>query len=516
MAGMRPIPGLAAALTVVACAYACDGDPGASGAGGVATAAGAGGGSVGGGGAGGSPVVQDLVEVSHPRELRGAWVATVSNINFPSVPGLSPSEQQAELDAIVEACAEYNLNAIVFQVRPECDALYESALEPWSRFLMGTQGEDPGYDPLAYLIEKAHARAIEVHAWFNPYRAKVSSSSKAVLPHLSVEHPELAYPYGTALWMDPGADVVRDKAIEVILDVVTRYDVDGVHLDDYFYPYPIDGQTFPDGATYGAYKSGGGTLDLGDWRRDNVNRMVEELGQRIPEKKSWVRWGISPFGIYRPGMPRGITGLDQYASLYADPKKWIEEGWVDYLAPQLYWPTTQTAQAYGKLVPWWGDLTGGDRYIFIGNFLSKAGESGWSVDELVDQVQIGRDHRDQNVMGNVFFQVQALLADQQGVATAYKAKFYQQAVLTPVIAAMRGVKVHEPLVSIEGTTATLENTETAPLRAWVVYKAAGEAFELDRIEPADKTTIELAKGVWAISAATRFGGESPGVRVEVE
>ena len=467
-------------------------------------------------GVGGSAVVQDLVVVAHERELRGAWVATVNNINFPSEPGLSMDAQRAELDAIVEACAQYNLNAIVFQVRPECDALYESQLEPWSRFLMGAQGEDPGYDPLAYLIEKAHERTIEVHAWFNPYRAKVSSSSKAVSPHLSVIHPEYAYPYGTALWMDPGADAVRKKAIDVILDVVERYDIDGVHFDDYFYPYPVAGQAFPDDATFAAYQSAGGTLDRGDWRRDNVNRMVEELGERIPERKRHVRWGISPFGIYRPGMPEGITGLDQYESLYADPKKWIEQGWVDYLAPQLYWPTTQTAQAYGKLVPWWGGLTANDRYIFIGNFLSKVGEAGWSVEELEQQLQIGRDHRDSNVMGNVFFQVQAVLADQQGVASAYKSKFYQQRVLTPVIAAMRGVPVNEPIVTVEGSTAKLENTEPEPLRAWLVYRAAGDGFELERIEPAEASSIDLGAGTWAISAVTRFGGESAGVRIELQ
>ena len=282
---------------------------------------------------------EELVEVGHTRELRGVWVASVGNINFPSEQGLSAEAQQAELTAMFDAVAAAGLNAVFFQVRPECDALYASPLEPWSRYLTGTQGQDPGYDPLEFAVTQAHARGLELHAWFNPYRAKASAASKAADGHISKLLPQYAYTYGNFLWMDPGAVEVQDQLVAVIADVVTRYDIDGVHFDDYFYPYP-DEDPFPDSGTYGAYVQGGGQLGLADWRRDNVNRVVERVGLEVAKLRPSVRWGISPFGIYRPGIPEGIQGLDQYDAIYADPVKWMQEGWLDYLAPQLYWPST--------------------------------------------------------------------------------------------------------------------------------------------------------------------------------
>jgi len=300
---------------------------------------------------------RELVEVAHTREFRAVWVASVNNINFPSARGLDVATLQAELRSAVDTAVATNLNAIVFQVRPECDALYASELEPWSRYLTGSQGGDPGFDPLTYLVDEAHARGIEIHAWFNPYRAKATLADPVVLPHLSLQYPDYAYPYGNFMWMDPAAIEVRESSVDVIVDVVERYDVDGVHFDDYFYPYP-DGTDFPDDATRQAYLDGGGTLALGDWRRQNVHDMVEAVHVAIEAIRPDVRFGISPFGIYRPGQPEGITGLDQYEAIYADPLVWIDEGWVDYLAPQLYWPTTQTQQAYAPLIAWWAEQTG--------------------------------------------------------------------------------------------------------------------------------------------------------------
>ena len=266
----------------------------------------------------GEGVMTELVDATHRREFRGVWIATVANINFPSRPGLSVEAQQAELRDLVTLTADAGLNSIVFQVRPECDALYSSSLEPWSRFLTGTQGQDPGYDPLAYLLEQAHARAIEVHAWLNPYRAKSNSGSTAVAPHLSITQPNYAHRYGTFVWMDPAAEPVQAALLAVIEDIVTRYDVDGIHFDDYLYPYP-DGAEFPDDATFAAYQAAGGGLGRADWRRDNVNRMVEAIHEMLLDRAPAVRFGISPFGIYRPGQPPGINGLDQYAAIFADP-----------------------------------------------------------------------------------------------------------------------------------------------------------------------------------------------------
>lgn len=456
-----------------------------------------------------------LVEVGHEREFRGVWVATVSNINFPSQTGLSVAEQQAELDALLDVMVAHGLNAIVFQVRPESDAFYVSELEPWSRFLMGMQGVDPGFDPLAYLIDAAHPRGIEVHAWFNPYRAQVSLASTLVPPHIALEAPQYAYEYGNFLWMDPGAEVVQERTIDVILDVIDRYDVDGVHFDDYFYPYP-NGEPFPDSATYQAYLEGGGALMLDDWRRDNVDSMVEVLYESIVTTREHIRFGISPFGIYRPGMPPGIVGLDQYAEIFADPLRWMDEGWVDYLAPQLYWPTTQTQQAYEPLLEWWSSMTSGGRYIFTGNFLSQIGSSAaWSVEEILTQVELSRTYRDLGSMGNIYFHIEPFVSDTMGVGTAIAETFYDQPVLTPPMAAHLGDELAPPEVTLDGDTVMLAPGDGTPLRAWVVYEDAGAGWQLVEIVPAATTSLELGPGTWAVSAAARTSVESPGVLVEI-
>lgn len=467
-----------------------------------------------GAGSSGGPA-QDEVSVGHAREFRAVWVASVSNINFPGSQGLSVAEQQAELTAILDAAAGAGLNAVVLQVRPESDALYASAIEPWSRYLTGTQGEDPGYDPLAFALTEAHARGLELHAWFNPYRAKASVKSAAAAHHISALLPEYAYVYGTLLWMDPGAAPVQDHLISVIADVVSRYDIDGVHFDDYFYPYP-SGEAFPDDATYAAYVAEGGEMDRGDWRRDNVNRMVQRVGETVAQLRPTVRFGVSPFGIYRPGMPPGIQGLDQYEAIYSDPVKWMQEGWLDYLAPQLYWPSTQQAQAYGPLIEWWSGIAVGGRHIFAGNYLSKLGSSdAWTIDEFVTQVELGRGFFEQGSRGNIYFHVGPLLADQDGVASVFAAELYPRPALSPAIAALAAEVVAPPQVLLVAGTATLAHEDPASLRAWVVYKAEGEGWALDRIVPASAASVALTPGTWAISAAGRSGVESPGVRVTV-
>lgn len=458
---------------------------------------------------------QDEVGVGHAREFRGVWVASVSNINFPQSPGLAVAEQQAGLTEILDAAAGAGLNAVVLQVRPESDALYASALEPWSRYLTGTQGEDPGYDPLAFAVTQAHARGLELHAWFNPYRAKASAKSTAAANHISKLLPQYAYVYGNLLWMDPGAAPVQDHLVAVIADVVSRYDIDGVHFDDYFYPYP-SGEAFPDDATYAAYQAEGGEMDRGDWRRDNVNRMVQRVGEAVAQLRPAVRFGVSPFGIYRPGMPPGIQGLDQYEAIYSDPVKWMQEGWLDYLAPQLYWPSTQTAQAYGPLIEWWSDLAVGGRHIFAGNYLSKLGSSdAWTIDEFVTQVELGRGFAGQGSRGNIYFHVGPLLANQLGVADVFAAELYPRPALSPAIAALAAEVVAPPQVELGAGTATLGHEDPASLRAWVVYRAEGQGWALDRIVPASAASVALTPGTWAISAAARSGVESVGVRVTV-
>ena len=481
--------------------------------GGTADASGSGGDEDGSSSSGG--VTQDEVFVAHPREFRGVWVATVSNINFPSGTGLTAEEQQDELRAMFDAIAAAGLNAVMLQVRPESDALYASAIEPWSRYLTGSQGEDPGYDPLAFAITEAHARGLELHAWFNPYRAKASAGSKAADNHITKLLPQYAYTYGTTVWMDPGAQAVQDQLIAVIGDVITRYDVDGVHFDDYFYPYP-NGDAFPDAATYKAYVAGGGALKLADWRRDNVNRMVQAVGATVAQQRPAVRLGISPFGIYRPGMPPGINGLDQYSAIYSDPLLWMQEGWLDYLAPQLYWPTTAKSQAYGALIAWWTENLSGGRYIFAGNALTNLGSSqAWTLDEFKLEIDLGRELYAEGSQGNIFYNVAPILANKAGVADLFKDEYYAAPVLTPPIAALVDEVVATPLVEVAGTTAQVVHDDPASLRAWVVYHQDTVVWTVDRIVPASQPTIELSAGTWAISAAARSGAESLGVRVVV-
>lgn len=459
---------------------------------------------------------QDLVEVGHVREFRAVWVATVSNINWPGSQGVDPDGQKAELVAILDAVKAAGLNAVVLQVRPESDALYASALEPWSRYLTGTQGEDPGYDPLTYAVEQAHARGLELHGWFNPYRAKANENSAAAPNHISQLYPEYAYSYAPALWMDPGAAPVQDQLVAVIADVVERYAVDGIHFDDYFYPYP-NGDPFPDDATWSAYQDGGGPLSREDWRRDNVNRMVERVNATVTALDPAVRFGISPFGIYRPGMPPGIQGLDQYAELYADPLLWMQSGWLDYLAPQLYWPSSQAPQAYGALIEWWSQNSSGGRHIFAGNYLSKLGsDDAWTMDELRAQVELSRGQAALGSRGNIYFHVGPLLANQDGVADVFAAEFYPVPALTPAIAAMADVAVDPPVVVVQGEGAQVSHADPASLRAWVVYSAEGEGWVIDRVVPATQAEIALGAGTWAISAAGRHGVESAGVRVFVQ
>jgi uncharacterized lipoprotein YddW (UPF0748 family) len=372
-----------------------------------------------------------------PREFRGVWVATVANIDWPSRKGLSTKQQQAELRALLDKVVELHLNAVVFQVRPMADALYASELEPWSEFLTGTLGKapEPFYDPLELAVREAHARGLELHAWFNPYRAwQPSATSPAPANHLVKSRPDLAKPYGKHHWLNPTHPDVQAHSLKVILDVVRRYDVDGVHLDDYFYPYEekdADGKIipFPDDDTWAAYRKAGGTKDRGDWRREAVNRFVERLYRDVKAAKPWVQVGISPFGIWRPGHPPGIEGFDQYAKLYADARLWLREGWVDFFSPQLYWPIKQEKQSYPKLLAWWAEQNPKGRHLWPGLIPSRVTgrEKGWPASEIVEQIRITRGQ--QGATGNVLFSMKSLQRNTGGIADALKAVYAEPALV---------------------------------------------------------------------------------------
>lgn len=362
------------------------------------------------------------------REFRGVWVATFGNIDWPSARGLPVAQQQQELLAILDRAQQLHLNAVIFQVRPAGDAMYDSQLEPWSEFLTGRQGvaPSPRWDPLAFAVREAHARGLELHAWFNPFRAGTASSGPFSSLHFSRTHPGMVKSYDKLLWMDPGEQEVRDHTVRVVLDVVKRYDIDGVHIDDYFYPYPEHDRLgrlvqFADEPSYNRYRRGGGTLARDDWRRHNVDLVVETLNREIHALKPWVKFGISPFGIYRPGFPAGVEGIDTYQELYADARRWVNLGLADYFSPQLYWPLHTPGQDYSQLLKWWDDQDYLGRHIWPGNFTSRAGSTPeWSASELVSQVMATR--ADHVATGNVHYSMHALMNNQGGVADQLAAR----------------------------------------------------------------------------------------------
>jgi uncharacterized lipoprotein YddW (UPF0748 family) len=464
-------------------------------------------------------VRQKTVAVSHKREFRGVWVATAWNIDWPSKRGLPVEQQQSELIQILDRVQALNFNALVLQVRPTGDALYASDLEPWSGWLTGTQGKtpEPFYDPLEFAIAEAHKRNIELHAWFNPYRAGTSSeNSPKVRPHIAATNPDYVYKYGNDLWMDPGAKVVQDLTYNVILDVVRRYDVDGIHLDDYFYPYPVKGQTFPDDKTYSAYQATGGKLSLADWRRDNVNRMMERLHNGIQATKRNVKFGISPFGIYRPGQPSGIKGLDQYEALYADPKKWLEEGWVDYLAPQLYWRIDPPEQSYPVLLEWWTQNNPKRRHIYPGNRLSSLDGKDWSIFEYEKQVEITRNLASQLSLGNIFYNMKPFNENRLGVVDAFKTSLYTEPALVPNMQWLGAVPPGLPkTVKAKDGKLTWSAATSETIRSWTLYKQNIEAWKLVQIIDAATTAVTVEPGTYALCAVDNMANESAGAIVSV-
>jgi len=421
---------------------------------------------------GGTPGTGDTPPPA-PREFRAAWVSTVANIDWPSKPGLPAAQQQAEAIAILERAVDLNLNAIVLQVRPSADAIYPSKIEPWTEYLTGAQGKPPSpwYDPLAFWVKEAHARGLELHAWFNPYRARHDNARSPAAPnHITNTIPSAVKRYGKFMWMDPGEEAASRQTMDVILDVVRRYDIDGVHIDDYFYPYPIEAPEvagnaqaldgggkpamkeldFPDTPAWERYLASGGKLDRPSWRRDNVNRLIESMYKGIHREKSWVRFGISPFGMGRPDRrPPGINGFSQYDKLYADAELWLEKGWLDYFVPQLYWPIAQTAQSYPVLLDYWISQNPQGRHMWPGLFTSRIGAPAptktYEPQEILDQIALTRQR--QLATGHVHFSMIALTQNRQGISDKLKSRIYTGPALVPATTWLASERPGTPQVS---------------------------------------------------------------------
>lgn len=448
-----------------------------------------------------------------PREFRAMWIATVANIDWPSRTGLSTAEQQQEIRTIIATAKRLKLNALVLQVRPAADALYTSSTEPWSEYLSGIQGQapQPFYDPLTLWVSEAHANGLELHAWFNPYRARHSAAkSLPAASHLINTRPELVKTYGDQRWMDPGEPAAAKRLLDVVRDVVRRYDVDGVHIDDYFYPYPVKAAPdanpaisatpatsatadqpdldFPDDASWQRYAAEGGRLSRADWRRDNVNRLVQALNTVIHAEKPWIKFGISPFALPRPDRrPEGVAGFSQYDKLYADVELWWTQGWLDYLAPQLYWPIAQTAQSFPVLLGYWSRTNEKKRHLWPGLFTSKINDSdgSWKPDEIRQQISLL--HKDAGSGGHIHFSAVALMQNRQGIADLLRRETYATDALVPATPWLRASTAASPgalvanlrcdaAVAVQvnkGCRIELSNTPKSETLRWAVWAQHG-------------------------------------------
>ena len=476
----------------------------------------------------------DLSSMPYPeREFRGVWIATVANIDWPSRPGLPVAQQQAELIALLDRAAALNMNAVVFQVRPAADALYASALEPWSEYLTGEMGKapEPFYDPLAFAVEEAHRRGLELHAWFNPYRARhVSMKSPAAPNHVSHTHPDAVKRYGRYLWLDPGERVAEEQTVRVILDVVQRYDIDGVHLDDYFYPYKEKDSAgrildFPDDASWSRAVAAGESRSRDDWRRSNVDRLMERLYREIKGTKPWVKFGISPFGIWRPGHPAQIKGLDAYSELYADARKWFVNGWVDYFSPQLYWKIDAPAQSYPVLLAWWQEQNRMGRHLWPGNFTSRIHSTEgqrWQADEIVNQIHLTRAQ--EGASGNIHFSMKALMENRDAIGDHLSDNLYALPALVPASPWLNPIPPPRPTLNLYhdpsafNTTVEIQPAGGTTVAQWVVRARYGETWTMDIVPGQQQAYTFTGKpDVVAVSVVDRVGNEGPvGIEVTAE
>jgi uncharacterized lipoprotein YddW (UPF0748 family) len=475
---------------------------------------------------GGTPVTPTPITVPGiNREFRGMWIATVANIDWPSRNNLTAAQQQTELSGLLDVAQAAGLNAVVLQVRAAGDLIYPSTLEPWARSLTGTQGTDPGYDPMSYAVAQARQRGIELHAWFNPFRAgNLSDTSRLASSHLAKRRPDVTRPFCTQLWFDPAEQVVQDQAIAVIREVVQRYDVDAVHLDDFFYPYPdtrCPGLDFPDSAGYAAYKTAGGTLSRDDWRRDNVNRFVERLYREVHAASPTARVGISPFGIWRPGNPTGIVGLDAYGSIYADSRKWLQSGWVDYLAPQLYWSLTSTGQNFTSLITWWGQQNTMRRHLWPGLASYRVNDGStapYAASEIPGQVAASRAQSQQpgGSTGTILYNGSSVRDNRGGFVTQLTSGAYSAPALPPATTWLDGTAPAPPTIAVkvQGATATVTITAAdGDSFRWLVRWRANSNWQQKVVHYTNRTVDVPSASLDAIvvNALDRVGNASTDV-----
>jgi uncharacterized lipoprotein YddW (UPF0748 family) len=477
-------------------------------------------------------LLQALSAQPPKREFRGVWVATVANIDWPSEPGLSTYEQQQEILDIVSLHKKNGLNAIILQVRPTADALYSSELEPWSEFLTGGQGKapEPFYDPLEYWIHEAHKHGMELHAWFNPYRINLDTTDSLSITHIIHQHPEWLFNYGGRSYFSPANPGVWNFVKDVVVDVVRRYDVDAIHFDDYFYPYKVEGQEFPDSLDFMQYGGGFYPDRLEEWRRHNVDTIIAILGAAIKEEKPWVKFGISPFGVWRNRSDdeRGsetTAGTSNYDGLYADVLLWQKEGWIDYLMPQLYWREDHPAVGFSSLAYWWNDFSFG-RHMYVGlapyRLDRKSQYPLWRKEKyLLRQVDLIRDLQDLD--GFAYFSSKHFFRnDLARLNKTLQKKHCHTPALVPEMPWIDNLAPGCPTgLRLEGETLIWDVPETSDemdrSRFFAVYRyKPGENTKIKSVENLVKLTgescitfgKEVPEGIYRVSGLDRLNNES--------
>ncbi len=427
---------------------------------------------------------------SPKREFRGVWMHTIYNAVYPK---LSSDEWKEYIRKQLDEYQKLGINVVLFQVRPEADAFYESEYEPWSRFLTGEQGKspDPYFDPLHFMVEECHKRYMELHAWVNPYRANANKSkNRLVWHHIYYEKRYMFFSYGNQLLFNPGVPDSREHIVKVISDIVKRYDIDGIHMDDYFYPYPIQGLKLPDNETFKKYGLNKG-YELGEidrWRRDNVNKLVKQLSDTIKAIKPYVRFGISPFGIYRNKSNHEggseTNGLSNYDNLYADTQLWINSGWIDYVIPQLYWEVGHPAADYNTLFNWWKDTKGDNVKLFIGQ------DVGRSLNQVAKKLNPTRVA--ENVGGNCFWSGDMLLENKNNYKDSLETAYFKHHAIAPNYPKLCHISPKKPeglRLDMMGSEPTLywegDSIATGINKPWyyIVYAVDYRARVIDQYDP---------------------------------
>lgn len=481
-------------------------------------------------------MTSSMIAQQLPREFRGVWIATVKNIDWPSRAGLSVEAQQAELIAMLDARKAEGFNAIILQIRPGGDAFYDSPYDPWSEWLTGTEGQAPNpfYDPLTFAVEACHARGMEFHAWFNPFRASLDWDSSKVhaADHLIQSQPDWLLKYGKNLYIDPGIPMARNHVVKIVLDVVKRYDIDAVHFDDYFYPYRVDTLSFPDTTSFATY--GGDFEDIGRWRRQNINTFIERLHDSLQLVRPYVQFGISPFGVWRNKSmdAKGSdsrAGLTSYDDLFADIRLWLAEGWIDYVVPQVYFSIGYPPAAYEKLVDWWSQNSYG-KNLYIGHSPYKIAnnhDKNWdSPKQIPSQIKLAR--RYDEVQGSVYFSSKWLDKNPLGITDSLMRNYYRSAALPPSLPWLDARPPLPPVAAqISGAKGGLELSWDAALaspdqRYYIVYRSSGRELAQVRAEHfhaiiwgnpdqwIDTDTKRFKKYSYVITAVDQARNESEG------